>query len=51
MQWGVGLLIDVGRAWGWSEVASFQVAFTAYLACCVAGYGCFALVKEDNPTP
>ena len=51
MQWGVGLLIDVGRAWGWSEVASFQAAFTAYLACCVVGYGCFALVKEDNPTP
>jgi predicted MFS family arabinose efflux permease len=51
MQWVVGLLIDVGRAWGWSEVASFQGAFTVYLACCLTGYGCFALVKEDNPKP
>jgi pyruvate kinase len=34
-----------------AQVASFQAAFTAYLVCCVAGYGCFALVKEDNPTP
>ena len=49
MQWGVGLLIDMARAWGWSEVASFQAAFTVYLACCLSGYGCFVLVKEDNP--
>ncbi len=48
MQWCVGLLIDLARAWGWSEVASFQAAFAVYAASCVVGYGVFALSK-DNP--
>jgi predicted MFS family arabinose efflux permease len=48
MQWGVGLLIDLARSWGWSEVASFQAAFAVYGGFCVAGYVCFALGREDN---
>lgn len=50
MQWAVGLLIDLARAWGWSEVASFQGAFAVYAASCLLGYGVFALSK-DNPAP
>ena len=51
MQWVVGLLIDLTRAWGWSEVASFQAAFCVYLIGCLAGYACFVLSREDNPRP
>ncbi len=50
MQWGVGLLIDAGRALGWSEVASFQAAFAVYALTCLLGYAVFALNK-DNPAP
>lgn len=50
MQWGVGLLIDLGRALGWSEVASFQAALAVYASTCFAGYAVFALNK-DNPSP
>ena len=50
MQWGVGLLIDLGRAWGWSETASFQGAFAVYACTCFVGYAVFALNK-DNPNP
>jgi predicted MFS family arabinose efflux permease len=48
MQWGVGLLIDLGRSLGWSEVASFQAAFAVYALACAVGYLVFALSK-DNP--
>ncbi len=51
MQWGVGLLIDLARSWGWSEVASFQAAFCVYLLGCLAGYAYFVLSREDNPSP
>ena len=51
MQWGVGLLIDLGRAGGWTEVASFQAAFTVYGVFSLAGYAWFALGREDNPQP
>lgn len=50
MQWTVGLLIDLARAWGWSEVASFQAAFGVYAVACALGYAVFALSK-DNPGP
>lgn len=51
MQWGVGLLIDLGRSLGWAEVASFQGAFAVFWACCLIAYACLVLTREDNPQP
>ncbi|MES2415719.1 MAG: MFS transporter [Pseudomonadota bacterium] len=49
VQWGIGLLIDVFAAAGWSVVASFQGAMAVFLCCCIASYGYFLSVKVDNP--
>ncbi|MDP3356332.1 MAG: MFS transporter [Polaromonas sp.] len=50
MQWGIGLLIDVFRATGMSQVASFQAALAVFLCCCLASYGWFLGVKADGTT-
>ncbi len=47
MQWGIGLLIDVFRAAGWSETGSFQAALTVVLCCCIASYVFFLGAKAD----
>lgn len=47
MQWGIGLLIDVFRAAGLGEVASFQAALAVFLCCCLASYACFIGIKAD----
>jgi len=47
MQWGIGLLIDVFRATGLGEVASFQAALTVILCCCIASYAFFLGAKAD----
>ena len=48
MQWGIGLLVDGFGALGWSEVASFRGAMTAFLACSAASYAWFLLGSRDN---
>lgn len=35
VQWGIGLVIDLLRAWGWDTVSSYRAA-VALLACCCA---------------
>lgn len=50
MQWGIGLLIDVFRATGLAEIASFQAALAVFLCCCLASYACFLGVKADPTT-
>ncbi len=47
MQWGIGLLIDVFRAAGLGETASFQAALTVVLCCCIASYVFFLGAKAD----
>jgi len=42
MQWGVGLLIDVFKLFGRTEVQAFQGALAVYLACVIASYVYFA---------
>ena len=38
MQWGMGLIIDLSKSLGKSEIASFQISFFVYLLCCIFSY-------------
>ena len=48
VQWGIGLLIDVFKVAGLSDVASFQASMGVFLCCCLASYGWFIRAKADN---
>ena len=48
LQWGVGLLIDLLRGFGFAEVDAFRAAFAALGACCVLSYGWFV---HQRPVP
>ena len=48
VQWGIGLAVDVCTAMGLSQVASFQVAMSVFLCCCIASYAYFLHAKADN---
>lgn len=53
VQWGIGLLIDVFRTKGWSDLSAFRGAFALFCLCCVISYLWF-LWRDDawaNPTP
>lgn len=41
LQWGIGLVIDVLGAWGWTRVASFQGALGMFALCCTAAQAWF----------
>ena len=38
MQWGIGLIIDLSKSLGKSEIASFQISFSVYLLICIFSY-------------
>ncbi len=46
VQWGVGLLIDLGRDWGWSENLAFRAAFALILMLSVLTYGWYAVAPR-----
>ena len=48
VQWGIGLLVDAFEALGLAQIASFQAAFSVFLACCVAAYIYFLCVKDNS---
>ena len=48
VQWGIGLLVDAFAALGLARVASFQAAFSVFLACCIAAYIYFLCVKDNS---
>ena len=48
VQWGIGLLVDAFAAFGLAQIASFQAAFSVFLACCVAAYIYFLRVKDNS---
>ncbi len=48
VQWGIGLLIDVFKAAGLSEISSFQAALSVFLCCSLASYAWFLRGKADN---
>jgi predicted MFS family arabinose efflux permease len=35
MQWGIGLMVDAARGWGWSAGAAFRLAFGLFGLCCL----------------
>ncbi len=41
MQWGIGMLIDAGMAWGLAEPRAYQATFALYWVACVLAYGWF----------
>ncbi|HMS26349.1 MAG TPA: MFS transporter [Burkholderiaceae bacterium] len=45
VQWSLGLLIDVFKYWGYTEVRAFQGAFVVYLICVMASYVYFAVKR------
>ena len=38
MQWGMGLIIDLSKSLGKSEIVSFQISFFVYLLICIFSY-------------
>jgi len=48
VQWGIGLLVDAFEALGLAQIASFQAAFSVFLASCVAAYIYFLRVKDNS---
>jgi MFS family permease len=51
VQWGVGLAVDGFKSLGMAEIAAFQCAMALFLACCLASYAYFLLVKPHNHGP
>lgn len=48
VQWGMGLMIDSFKAYGWQEPQAFQSAMAVFLVCCLASYGYFLKHKSDS---
>lgn len=48
VQWSIGLLIDLFKAAGWTELLSFQGAMGVYFLTCVFSYGYFLWAKPHN---
>jgi hypothetical protein len=48
VQWGMGLMIDSFKAYGWQEPQAFQSAMGVFLVCCLASYGYFLKHKSDS---
>lgn len=51
VQWGIGLLVDLFKGWGWATAAAFQGAMAVFLLCSIASYGHFLWSKPDNQAP
>ena len=47
VQWGIGLVVDMFRFMGWSEVAAFRGAMGVLLVATIAGYVHFMLTRLD----
>ena len=47
VQWGIGLVIDLLRASGWSDVSAFRGAFALFAVCCALSYLWF-LWRDDS---
>ncbi len=45
-QWGIGLIIDLVKSFGYSEIIAFQTSFTVLLCCCIGSYLFF--LKKNN---
>jgi predicted MFS family arabinose efflux permease len=50
LQWGIGLLIDLLRAFGTGEADAYRAAFGMLGICCLASYGWF-MARRPVPNP
>ena len=48
VQWGLGLMIDLGVSFGLSADDSYRAAFMVDLCCCAVSFVYFLLAKEDK---
>ncbi|MFM7331615.1 MAG: MFS transporter [Brachymonas sp.] len=48
VQWGIGLVVDLGKNAGLGTVDAFRVALRVFLICAVAGYGRFVLDNRGS---
>jgi predicted MFS family arabinose efflux permease len=48
VQWGIGLLVDLLRASGWTQPDAFRGAFGVFLATCVLSYAWFLWSRSHN---
>jgi predicted MFS family arabinose efflux permease len=48
MQWGIGLVIDLFLALGWTQLGAFRGAWSVFLACCIGAYLYFLAARPDN---
>lgn len=51
VQWGIGLLVDLGAHWGLGRAAAYQAAFAVYGVCSLLSWCYFLWNKTDNPSP
>lgn len=45
-QWGIGLIIDLVKSFGYSEIIAFQTSFAVLLCCCIGSYIFF--LRKNN---
>jgi MFS family permease len=48
VQWGIGIIIDIIKSFGHSEILAFQVAFLIFFICCTSSYVYFLIHKSDH---
>lgn len=46
LQWGVGLVIDLLRAWGWQTLSAYRGSFALLWGCCLVSYLWFLCRSE-----
>lgn len=48
VQWGIGIIIDIIKSFGFSEIIAFQGAFSIFFICCMSSYIYFLIHKSDH---
>ena len=48
VQWGIGIIIDIIKSFGHSEILAFQGAFLIFFICCTSSYDYFLIHKSDH---
>ena len=48
VQWGIGIIIDIIKSFGHSEILAFQGAFLIFFICCTSSYVYFLIHKSDH---
>jgi hypothetical protein len=51
LQWGIGLAIDLLRAWGWGTLSAYRGGFALLWGCCLFSYVWFLCRAEPASPP